>query len=139
VEADSFAVCSWQAADPQQSGPAADRRLAGLRAELARSFGEPQATQDARLRAIAACLPAERPSASQVVIDCLTNEDWMVLNADGAVIACTVASISGVSLPVAIAIATGKPGDAGSRPALRERARTGPPSGSIEPLTNEPP
>jgi hypothetical protein len=46
----------------------------------------------------------------------------MVLNADRTVIACTVARISGVSLPIAIAMGTGRPGGAGGRPAVRERA-----------------
>jgi len=107
IEAGDSPVCSWHAADPAQAGPAADPRLAGLRAELARRFGEPRATLNARLRAIAACLPAPSPLASHIVVDAVGHEDWLLLRAGGAVIACTVAEIRGVSLPVAIAMATG--------------------------------
>ncbi len=57
------AVGSWHAADPAQAGPPPDPRLAGLRTELARRFGEPRATLNARLRAIAACLPPPDPRA----------------------------------------------------------------------------
>jgi enediyne polyketide synthase len=115
IEAGDSAVCSWHAADPAQAGPAADPRLAGLRAELARRFGEPLATLNARLRAIAACLPAPDPPASHLVIDEPAGEGWVVLRAGDAVIACTAAKISGVPLPVAIAMATGgSGGDAGA-------------------------
>ena len=100
------AVGSWHAADPALGGPPADPRLAGLRAELARRFGEPQATLNARLRAIAACLPAPDPRAPHLVVDPTATERWVLLRTGGAVIACTVADISGVSLPVAIAVAT---------------------------------
>jgi len=101
------AACGWHAADPAQAGPAADPRLAGLRAELARRFGEPRATLNARLRAIAACLPPPDPRAPHLFIDGVSSERWVLLRTGGAVIACTVADVSGVSLPVAIAMAAG--------------------------------
>ena len=107
VQAGDSPACSWQVADPAQAGPAADPRLAGLRTELARCFSEPRATLNARLRAIADCLPALDPLASHIVIDPVSIEDWMLLHDGGAAIACTVAEIRGVALPVAIALATG--------------------------------
>lgn len=114
------AACGWHAADPAQAGPAADPRLAGLRAELARRFGEPRATLNARLRAIAACLPPPDPRAPHLVIDGVSGERWVLLRTGGVVIACTVADVSGVPLPVAIAMATS--GSAGADGA------TGPPA-----------
>ncbi|HLQ57771.1 MAG TPA: hypothetical protein VK162_26305, partial [Streptosporangiaceae bacterium] len=97
------------------AGLPADPRLAGLRAELARRLGEPRATLNARLRAIAACLPPPDPRAPHVVIEDTAADRWVLLRTGGTVIACTVADISGVSLPVAIAMATG--GLRGSLPA----------------------
>ena len=111
MEAGDSPVCSWHAADPAQAGPPADPRLAGLRTELARRFSEPLATLNARLRAIAACLPPPDPLASHIVIDRIAREDWLLLQAGGAVIACTVAELRGVPLPVAIAMATGGSGN----------------------------
>ena len=98
------AQCSWHAADPAQAGPAADPRLAGLRTELARRFGEPRATLNARLRAIADCLPPPDPREPHLTVDSISSERWVLLRTGGAVIACTVAEISGVPLPVAMAI-----------------------------------
>jgi hypothetical protein len=110
IEAPGAPVCSWHVADPELAGPAADPRLAGLRTELARRFSEPRETLNARLRAIAACLPAPDPRASHLVIDPVPREDWLLLHAGSAVIACTVAEIRGVPLPVAVALATASPG-----------------------------
>src|SRR6266571_5319848 len=110
------AAGSWHAADPAQAGPPADPRLAGLRAELGRRFGgESRATLNARLRAIAGCLPPQDSRAPHLVIDGQAREGWVLLRTSGAVIACTVAQLSGVSLPVAIAVAAGGPA---SRPSL---------------------
>jgi hypothetical protein len=97
-----------------------------LRTELARRFSEPRETLNARLRAIAACLPAPDPRASHLVIGPVPREDWLLLHAGSAVIACTVAQIRGVPLPVAIALATGAPGsDPGPEqpPAARDQAQ----------------
>jgi len=116
------AVGSWHAADPAQAGPPADPRLAGLRAELARRFGgESRATLNARLRAIAGCLPPQDSRAPHLVIDGQAREGWVLLRTGGAVIACTVAQFSGVSLPVAIAVAAGGPA---SRPNLGDQPAT---------------
>jgi hypothetical protein len=130
IEAPGAPACSWHVADPELAGPAADPRLAGLRTELARRFSEPRETLNARLRAIAACLPAPDPQASHLVIDPVPREDWLLLHAGSAVIACTVAEIRGVPLPVAIALATGCPGSDPGRlpgpeqpPAARDQAR----------------
>jgi enediyne polyketide synthase len=123
IEAPGAPVCSWHIADPALAGPASDPRLAGLRTELARRFSEPRETLNARLRAIAACLPAPDPQASHLVIDPVPREDWLLLHAGSAVIACTVAKIRGVPLPVAIALATGRPGsDPGRLPAPEQPA-----------------
>jgi hypothetical protein len=111
IEAPGAPACSWHVADPALAGPAADPRLAGLRTELARRFSEPRETLNARLRAIAACLPAPDPQASHLVIGPVPREDWLLLHAGSTVIACTVAEIRGVPLPVAIALATGAPGN----------------------------
>jgi enediyne polyketide synthase len=130
IEAPGAPACSWHVADPELAGPAADPRLAGLRTELARRFREPRETLNARLRAIAACLPAPDPRASHLVIDPVPREDWLLLHAGSAVIACTVAEIRGVPRPVAIALATGCPGSDPGRlpgpeqpPAARDQAR----------------
>jgi enediyne polyketide synthase len=126
VDAGDAAVCSWHAADPAQAGPPADPRLAGLRAELARRFGEPRASLNARLRAIAACLPAQGSRASHIVIDCVTSDDWILLRTGGAVIACTVADIANVPLPVAIAIAASRSSsDPGQPAAGQQQAKPG--------------
>jgi enediyne polyketide synthase len=125
VDSGDSAVCSWHAADPGQAGPAADPRLAGLRAELARRFGEPRAVLNARLRAIAACLPVPDPRAPHLVVDSAASEGWVLLRAGGALIACTVAQISGVPLPVAIAMATGGSGRDAGQPAGQQRGAAG--------------
>ena len=115
-----LAVCSWHAADPAQSGPAADPRLAGLRTELARRFSEPRATLNARLRAIADCLPPPDPRELHLTIDSVCSERWVLLRTGGAVIACTVADVSGMPLPVAIALASSSPGGGPGSSAGRE-------------------
>ncbi len=130
IEAPDAPVCSWHVADPELAGPAADPRLAGLRTELARRFSEPRETLNARLRAIAACLPAPDPLASHIAIDPVARDDWLLLHAGGAVIACTVAELRGVALPVAIALATGSPGSDPGRlpgPELPPAAQDQPP------------
>lgn len=73
------------------------------------------------------------PLASHIVIDPVSIEDWMLLHAGGATIACTVAEIRGVALPVAIALATCGCGDGpgpltgpGQRPAALDQGSAAP-------------
>jgi hypothetical protein len=116
-----WAAGSWQAADPAVAdpavagpavaGPADGPGLAGLRDQLAQRLGEPPALVSARIRAIAACLPAVEQLAGQITIDESVSAGWLVLHAGGASLACTVVDVSGVALPVAIALATGIPAD----------------------------
>ena len=108
VLAPEAAVCSWAAAVP---GPSSERApgpgLADLANQVRRLLREPQAVVSARLRAVAACLArAGGPAVSAVMVDGTAGAEWLVLSAAGKTLACTVAEISGVSCPVAIAIMT---------------------------------
>jgi len=105
------AACGWAAADQKPAGRK-QNRLAGLadvEAELRRR-GEPPAVISARLAAVARCLARPGPGTeSPVVAGDPHDANWLVLRADGAVLACTVVEISGLSCPVAIAILTPDP------------------------------
>jgi enediyne polyketide synthase len=109
------AAGSWQPADPAAADPVAGPGLAGLRDRLAQRLGEPPALISARIRAIAACWPMVEQLAGQIAIDESVSADWLVLHAGPTSLACTVVDVSGVALPVAIALVTGlpAPGQAG--------------------------
>jgi enediyne polyketide synthase len=117
VRAPRDASCGWAAASP---GPVPDDRgpgpeLADVEAELRRR-GDPPAVVSARLQAVAACLGDPGPGTdSPVVAGSAADADWLVLQADGARLACTVVEVSGVSCPVAIAIMTPDPGSSSDR------------------------
>jgi enediyne polyketide synthase len=67
-------------------------------------------TAAARQAAMAACLRAASAPAGLVLGDPRSAGDgWLLLNAGGATIACTVLELSGVHSPVAIAVMTGTP------------------------------
>jgi enediyne polyketide synthase len=108
VLAPEAAVCSWVAAVPVPSSePAVDPGLADLANQVQRLMREPQAVVSARLRAVAACLAQAGASpVSAGMAEGTPGAEWLVLSAAGGTLACTVAEISGVSCPVAIAIMT---------------------------------
>lgn len=108
VLAPETAVCGWAAAVPGPSSePAPSPGLADLADQVHRLLSEPPGVVSARLRAVAACLAqAGEPAVSAVVADGTAGAEWLVLSAAGGTLACTVAEISGVSRPVAIAIMT---------------------------------
>ncbi|HEV2244593.1 MAG TPA: KR domain-containing protein, partial [Streptosporangiaceae bacterium] len=126
VLAPEAAVCSWAAAVPGPSGePAPGPGLADLANQVRSLLSEPRAVVSARFRAVAACLAqAGAPAVSAVMADGTAGAEWLVLSAAGGTLACTVAEISGVSCPVAIAIMTP---DAGPG-----RGRGGAPGGRAE-------
>jgi hypothetical protein len=126
VLAPEAAVCSWAAAVPGPSGePAPGPGLADLANQVRSLLSEPRAVVSARFRAVAACLAqAGTPAVSAVMADGTAGAEWLVLSAAGGTLACTVAEISGVSCPVAIAIMTP---DAGPG-----RGRGGAPGGRAE-------
>jgi hypothetical protein len=108
VVAPAAAVCSWAAAVPVPPGePAVGPGLADLANQVQRLMSEPPAILSARLRAVAACLAqAGAPALSAGMAEGSPGAEWLVLSAAGGTLACTVAEISGVSCPVAIAIMT---------------------------------
>jgi hypothetical protein len=117
VLAPEAAVCSWAAAVPGPSGePAAGPGLADLANQMHSLLSEPRAVVSARLRTVAACLAqAGAPAVSAVMADGTAGAEWLALSAAGGTLACTVAEISGVSCPVAIAIMTPDAGPAHGR------------------------
>jgi hypothetical protein len=108
VLAPEAAVCSWATAVPGPPGdPAPGPGLADLAEQVRSLLREPRAVVSARLRVVAACLAqAGAPAVSAVMADGTAGAEWLVLTAAGGTLACTVAEISGVSCPVAIAIMT---------------------------------
>jgi hypothetical protein len=122
VRAPEAAVCGWAAA---AAAPGDEPDLGADLADQVRSLlREPRAVVSARLRAVAACLDqAGTPGISMIIADA----DWLVLNAAGGTLACTVVEISGVSCPVAIAIMTfdaGRAPERGGAPGRRKQRHT---------------
>jgi hypothetical protein len=118
VQAPEAAAFSWEAAaGVRGDGPPPGPDLADVANQVRRLLREPPAVISARLRAVAACLSqAGAPPVSSVMADGTADTDWLVLNAAGSTLACTVVEISGVSCPVAIAIMTPDAGRSGFRP-----------------------
>ena len=137
VWAPDSVACGWAAAEPAHDGqpeagqgrlsrPTAEPGLAGMGNDMGNRLGEPPTVLDARLRAVAGCLAASRTRAASatVVGDGPAGERWVLVRAGGATIACTVAELSGVPEPVAIAIMTGKPGPDQQQPAAPGQPRS---------------
>jgi hypothetical protein len=106
------AACGWSVAEAGPlAEPDADQAYPAARAQMLSGFlGEPPATVGARLRAIARCLVmAGAPAGCPIAIRDIADDGWILLSAVGAIMACTVADIGGVSAPVAIALMTGTP------------------------------
>jgi acyl transferase domain-containing protein len=104
-------ACGWVAVElaHRRHEPAAGMAVAyaQLRAELA----ELPSTLAARLSAAGAALEmaglaANRAVGQQLTVTRTTNDGWVVLALDRALIACAVVELSGVSAPVAVAILT---------------------------------
>jgi enediyne polyketide synthase len=122
VLAPEAAVCSWTAAVPGPSGEGVPGPgLADLANQVHSLLSEPRAVVSARFRAVAACLAqAGAPAVSAVIAAGTAGAEWLVLSTAGGTLACTVAEISGVSCPVAIAIMTP---DAGPGPGRGDAPR----------------
>lgn len=116
VRAARFAACGWAAADPQRTAPAtggAEQPAAGER--LCGQLAEPPTATVARLEAVAACLAmAQGPESAPVTLERATGDGWALLSVADTRVACVVVEISGVSCPVAIAIATAPPSQDGA-------------------------
>jgi enediyne polyketide synthase len=109
VSADVTVACGWNAVEP---GHRHDQPPAGLAAMYARVRGdlaEPPGTLAARLRAVCDCLamaglePSEPVSCQRT-----TTDGWALLQTAAVSVASTIANVSGVASPVAIAILTGR-------------------------------
>jgi enediyne polyketide synthase len=109
VRAPDGAACGWEAAVPGAAGgPDPAPGVAEIEAQLRQALGEPPIIVAAMLRAITACLAmTDAPGASPAVAGDAAEDGWLALRAGTATLACTVAEISGVSSPVAIALMTG--------------------------------
>ncbi len=108
VETAGPAACDWAAAETRHD-PALARTPAceALRDQLRERCGEPAATVTARVWTAVECMSkAGLPSGSPLVLDQVHGDGWVLLRAGGAAVASTVVAVSGVTVPVAVAIMT---------------------------------
>jgi hypothetical protein len=100
-------ACGWTAVEPghrNDQPPGMAAAYAQLRDQLA----EPPANLAARLLAIGECLAAAGLRATEPVsCERTTADGWVVVRTATASVGCTVVDVSGVGVPVAIAILTG--------------------------------
>ncbi|HEY2508461.1 MAG TPA: beta-ketoacyl synthase N-terminal-like domain-containing protein [Streptosporangiaceae bacterium] len=99
--------CGWAVVDRghRQSQPIAS--LVPAYAQLRDVLDEPAALLAARLEAVGACLAAARiKAAEQLSVTRTTSDGWVAFETGQARVACVVAEISGVPVPVAIAVLT---------------------------------
>jgi len=106
-----FAACGWALADPRQPAwPDGRESPADTFSRLCSYLSEPPVVAAARLRAVAASLAmAQAPTGGPVTFERAAGDGWVLLEAAGAQVACTVVEITGVPWPVAIAILTDAP------------------------------
>ena len=100
-------ACAWVTVDEvgRQHRPTAG--LAAAYGQLRAELGESAIALTARVEALRSCLAtADVPATEQIVLARTTSDGWAVLEAGRARIACVVVDISGVSVPVAIAVLT---------------------------------
>jgi enediyne polyketide synthase len=114
-----LAAGCWRVVSADRPGPATGPlggpAAGGLGRRLAERLAEPAGPLAARIRAIEACLPpgpggqgpGETGAGAELVLDDAVLDDWVVLRAGAARLACTVVQISGVASPVAVALVTG--------------------------------
>ena len=118
-----FAACGWAVADPRHPVWPSGTDLAATFSRLCSHLTEPPVASAARLQAVAACLAmAAAPAGATVTFRRVTADGWAVLEAAGSEVACTVVQVSGVTLPVAIALLTDPPRRSG-RPDSRTAGR----------------
>jgi enediyne polyketide synthase len=118
-----FAACGWAVADPRRPVWPSGTELAATFSRLCSHLTEPPVASAARLQAVAACLAmAAAPAGAAVTFRRVTADGWAVLEAAGTEVACTVVQVSGITLPVAIALLTDPP-RRGSRPESRAGGR----------------
>ncbi|MGO8960740.1 MAG: SDR family NAD(P)-dependent oxidoreductase [Streptosporangiaceae bacterium] len=99
-------ACGWTVVDGgHRQQPAAS--FATVYAQLRTELSESPDTLAARLDAIGACLGDAGAADDHIAIRRTTTDGWVLLELDGANIACAVVELSGVSEPVAIAVLTG--------------------------------
>ena len=124
------AACGWAVADPRRPAwPDGRDGLAAAFSRLGDQLSESEAAIAARRQAVAACLAmAGARQGARVALTSVTGDGWAVLEVAGARVACTALEISGVALPVAVAIATGRPSGAPADPGMPAvpAARTAP-------------
>jgi enediyne polyketide synthase len=122
VQASRPVACRWQAAGGLGgSGALLDEALIAVRDQLAARLREPSAALDARLATLTSALAAlGRVPGTPLRVEDARDADWIVVRARDIAVACAVIQLSGVSTPVAVALAsvlarpgTG-PGPAGS-------------------------
>jgi enediyne polyketide synthase len=124
VRAPTVAVCGWAACEPNDiTRPSGSAGLAAAVASASRQLGETAAVSRGRLRAIASCLAAAGvPGLAPQSREHGSCGGWIRLDAGDAAVACTVVEMSGVSVPVAIAIMTGVQAAAGIPAAKAQEA-----------------
>jgi enediyne polyketide synthase len=94
---------TWPSGPDGRAGP----DLAGLSEQVRAKSGESRAAVAGRLAVVAACLSAAgwRPE-TPLLLDDAYEGAWMQIRAGQVTVACTIANMSGVPQPVAVAVAT---------------------------------
>jgi enediyne polyketide synthase len=119
-------ACGWNAVEPGHRYDQPPAGLAPLYARLRGEMAEPPATLTARLRAICGCLAmAGLQTTEPFSVQRTTSDGWALLQTAAVSVASTVANVSGVASPVAIAILTGRSA-AGAQARARASARDSP-------------
>jgi enediyne polyketide synthase len=110
-------ACRWQAVGGLAGDTALlDEPLIAVRGQLAARLREPAAALDARLATLASALAAlGRVPGTPLRVEDACDADWVVVRARDMAVACAVTQLSGVSAPVAVALASllARPGPAG--------------------------
>jgi enediyne polyketide synthase len=123
VQASRPVACRWQAVGGLAGDTALlDEALIAVRGQLAARLREPAAALDARLATLASALAAlGRVPGTPLRVEDACDANWIVVRARDMAVACAVTQLSGVSAPVAVALASrlARPGPAGPRPAGR--------------------
>jgi enediyne polyketide synthase len=110
-------ACRWQAVGGLAGDTALlDEPLIAVRGQLAARLREPAAALDARLATLTSALAAlGRVPGTPLRVEDACDADWVVVRARDMAVACAVTQLSGVSAPVAVALASllARPGPAG--------------------------
>jgi len=121
VRASRPVSCRWQAAGELAGGnPLLDETLIEVRDQLAARLREPSAALEARLATITAALAAlGRVPGTPLWAEDACDAGWIVVRSGDMAVASAVTRLSGVDIPVAVALASllTWPGSAGPGPA----------------------